>query len=167
MVPETPLRKSQETPKKSASPLQKNAEEQKTLAEERLNQLKYLQADFDNYRKHFEKEKQAIINLANENLINDLLPFFDDLEKAASHAQDEHKHGLELLYKKLLTLMGKHGVKPIETVGKLFDPHQHEVLQKEPSDKQENIILEEFQKGYLLKTKVIRPAKVKIATKKS
>ena len=136
-------------------------EEKAQLAEERLNQLKYLQADFDNYRKSFDKEKDNIIKLANENLMKDFLPLIDDFEKALQSSHD--KHGLSLLYKKFLKVLESHGLKQIDALGEKFDPFYHEALLKEKSDKEEGIVLEEIQKGFMLKTKVIRHSKVKVS----
>ncbi len=141
--------------------LKKALAEQEKLAEERLNHLKYLQADFDNYRKHFEKEKEHIIQLANESLIKELLMIYEDLERAVQH--DQHKDGLLLVQKNLWKILEKHGVKVIESIGKQVDPHLHEVVMKVPSDQEEGIIVEEVQRGFMLKSKVIRPAQVKVA----
>ena len=139
--------------------LEKQLEEKTKLADDRLNQLKYLQADFDNYRKKFDREKEDIINLANENLIKEMLIVLDDLERALK----ENKQGLLLLHKNFLKILEKHGLKYIECAGKKFDPRLHEVLMKEKSEKEDGTILEEFQKGFMLKLKVIRPSQVKIS----
>jgi molecular chaperone GrpE len=136
----------------------------KNLAEERLNQLKYLQADFDNYRKKFEKEKEHIIKLANEGLIKELIILLDDLDASLKIVENEqNKEGLERLYKKFFQILEKHGLGQIEALGKKFNPHFHEVLCKELSEHNEDEIIEEIQKGYVLCAKVIRPSKVKIS----
>ena len=138
-------------------------EEKTKLAEERLNQLKYLQADFDNYRKKFEKEKEDIIKLANENLIKELLVVVDDFERCLKQINDEKmSNGLLLLQRNFLKILEKHGLKRIDALGKKFDPNFHEVLLKGPGDK-EGVVLEELQKGFMLKTKVIRHSLVKIS----
>jgi len=147
--------------------VQKELEEKTKLAEERLNQLKYLQADFDNYRKFFEKEKEKIIELANENLIKEFLVINDDFEKALRSIENEkNKKGLELLHKNFLKILENHGVKKIDALGKIFNPYYHEALLKEKSDKEDGIILEEIQPGYMLKSKIIRHSKVKVADNK-
>ena len=144
--------------------LKKELEEKTHLAEERLERLKYLQAEFDNYRKWSEKEKEAIIALANENLIKDLLVVFDDLERALpSLEQERNKVGMEMIYKNFAKILSIYGLQPITCVGKKFDPHFHEALCTEKCTKEQNTILEELEKGYQLKSKVIRPSKVKIA----
>jgi len=146
--------------------LKKQLDEKTKLAEERLNQLKYLQADFDNYRKNFEREKEAIIELANENLIKDLLIVLDDFERALKSVENErNKEGLAMLHKNFLKILERHGLKQIEALGKKFDPYYHEAFLKEKSDKEDGTVLEELQKGYMLKSKVIRHSKVKIAEK--
>ena len=148
--------------------VQKELEEKTKLAEERFNQLKYLQADFDNYRKFFEKEKEKIIELANENLIKEFLVINDDFEKALQSIENEkNKKGLELLHKNFLKILENHGVKKIDALGKIFNPYYHEALLREKSDKEDGVILEEIQPGYTLKSKVIRYSKVKVADNKS
>jgi len=158
--------KSEESNINETSNLRKQLEEVKKLAEERLNQLKYLQADFDNYRKQFEKEKEQIIKLSNENLIRELIIILDDFENSIkSIKNEENKKGIELLHKKFYNLLEKHGLKSIDALGKKFDPNFHEVLCNELSEKEEGHILEEIQKGYCLCSKVIRPSKVKVSKK--
>jgi len=147
--------------------LRKELEKKDKLAEDRLNQLKYLQADFDNYRKNFERERENIISLANEGLIRDLLVVVDDFERALSIMQDgKDKDGLKMIYSNLIKILENYGLRQIETAGKKFDPNFHEVMYKEVSDKDDGFILEELQKGFTLKSRVIRPSKVKIAENK-
>jgi len=142
----------------------KDLEKQTREAEERLTQLKYLQADFDNYRKWSEKEKASIIALANENLIKDLLVILDDFDHALPSLElEKNREGMQMIQKKLVKILAEHGLHPIECVGKKFDPHFHEVICKERSNEESNTILEDIGKGYQLKSKVIRPSKVKIA----
>lgn len=160
---EKPVDEKKELVEKIAK-LEKELVEHKKLAEEHLNRLKYLQADFDNYRKNFEKEKEHIIALANEGLIKEFLAIIDDFEIALKAIENEkNRQGIELIHKNFSKILEKHGLKKIDAVGKKFDPFLHEVLLKEKSGKEEGTILEELQKGYLLKSKVIRPTKVKIA----
>lgn len=144
--------------------LRKDLDIQTRLAEERLDRLKYLQADFDNYRKWSEKDKAAIIALANENLIKDLLVILDDFDQALpSLEQEQNKQGMLMVRKKMLKILKEYGLQPIECEGKKFDPHLHEVICMERCSEDQNTILEDMGKGYQLKTKVIRPSKVKIA----
>jgi len=153
-----------EEKKKSKEKLKKELSEAKKLAETYLEQLKYLQADFDNYKKRVLREREEFIRQANENLIKELLVILDDFERClASMKNKEDLKGLELIYKNFLKILKTFGLKKIEAGGKKFDPYYHEVLLKEKSDKEEGIILEEFQSGYLLNGKVIRHSKVKIS----
>ena len=144
--------------------LKKELEEQTRLAEERLDQVRYLQADFDNFRRWSAKEKDQITEVANERLIDDLLVILDDFERALpSLEQEKNKEGMEMISKKLVKILSSYGLQPIDCVGKKFDPHFHEALCTEKCEKEQNTVLEELGKGYRLKSKVIRPSKVKIA----
>ena len=146
--------------------LKKDLEKQTRQAEERLDQLKYLQADFDNFRKWNAKEKDAITAMANERLIHDLLVVLDDFERALPSLETEkNKEGMQMVYKKLIKILTDYGLEPIECVGKKFDPHYHEALCREQCGKETDTVLEDLGKGYRLKSKVIRPSKVKIAEK--
>ena len=151
------------TKKERIQELKKQLEEKNKLAEDRLNQLKYLQADFDNYRKNFEKEKGNIIRLANEKIMKELLVILDDLGRALK--ENSSNKGLSLLCSNFFKILLNNGLKEIECLGKKFDPNFHEVLSKEQSNNEEVIILEEFQKGFILNSKVIRPSQVKISEK--
>lgn len=163
MTKKSEQNKQEEENFKEIEDFKKQLEETKKLAEERLNQLKYLQADFDNYRKKFDKEKENIIKLANENLIKELIIILDDFENSLEHI--ENKEGTLLLQKKFYNILEKYGLKSIEALGKEFNPNFHEVLCKELNEKKDNEIIEEIQKGYILGSKVIRATKVKISEK--
>lgn len=144
--------------------LKKELEENKKLSEERLNQLRYLQADFDNYRKKFEKEKEEIIKLANETLIKELIVILDDFDSAIKmSAEGGNRNGLLNMKKKFFDILANQGLREIEALGKKFNPEFHEVLCKELSNHNEDEIIEEIQKGYMLKSKVIRASKVKVS----
>lgn len=144
--------------------LKKELEEKTREAEERLEQSKYLQADFDNFRKWHAKEKDVITTLANERLIHDLLVILDDFERALpALEQEKNKEGMQMVYKKLIKILSAYGLEPIECVGKKFDPNSHEALCKEQCGEETGTILEDLGKGYRLKSRVIRPSKVKIA----
>ena len=146
--------------------LKEKLEASKNLVEERLNQLKYIQADFDNYTKKFNKEKEQIIILANETLIKELIVILDDFDAAIKlSAEEENKKGLLTLKKKFFEILINHGLKEIEAMGRQFNPEFHEVLFKELSEHNEDVIIEEIQKGYLLHSKVIRTSKVKVSMK--
>ncbi|HEX3001195.1 MAG TPA: nucleotide exchange factor GrpE [Methanoregula sp.] len=144
--------------------LKKELTEQTRQAEERLRQLKYLQADFDNFRKWYEKEKVLITELANARLIEDLLVILDDFERALpALEQENNRRGIEMIYKKLKKILSSYGLTPIECVGEKLDPHFHEAICTEKCGKEQGTILEDLGKGYQLKDRVIRPSKVRIA----
>ncbi len=141
-------------------------EEQRRLAEQRLDQLRYLQADFDNYRKQFEKEKERIIRYAEFGIIQEILPVVDDLERAAGSIADPAvREGVNMVYRNLWAVLSHHGVRKIESTGKKFDPEFHEVLCQERSDSDEGTVIEEIVPGYMMNSMVLRPSKVKIAAK--
>ena len=144
--------------------LEKELAEMTKLADERLSQLKYLQADFDNYRKWSEKERGSVITLANENLIKELLVILDDFEQALPSLKDEkNREGVGMVYQKMVKILARYGLEPITCMGKKFDPQFHEVLCKKECSDESDTIVEEIGKGYSLKSKVIRPSKVMIA----
>ncbi len=158
--------KEEEKIKSETEKLKEQLEESKKLAEERLNQLKYFQADFDNYRKKFEKEKEQIIKLANESLIKELIVVLDDFDAAIRISEEEeNKKGLLTLKKKFFDILVNQGLKEIEALGRQFNPEFHEVLCKELSKHNEDEVIKEIQKGYILKSKVIRTSKVKVSKK--
>ena len=123
-----------------------------------------LAADFDNYRKRSIKEREIAIDLANAKILEDLLVILDDFEMALPSLENEkNREGIKMLYKKLLKILQEHGLSGIECVGKQFDPNLHEAFCQEASSAESGTILEEYQKGYRIKSKVLRPSKVKIA----
>lgn len=126
--------------------------------------LKYLQADYENYRKRVDRDKEDYQSFANKDLLNHLLPIIDTFELAIkSSPKDDTVKGFELVYAQLIGTLEQFGMRPIPAVGR-YDPKLHEALLQEPSDKPKGEILEVLQKGFMLKDKVIRPAKVKISS---
>jgi len=136
--------------------------------EELTETLKRLQAEFENYKKRIEKEKLEFIQFANEELILRILPILDSFELALQNTSnsEEFVKGVKLIYTQLYSMLESLGLKKINALGEKFDPYKHEVLISENSDKEEGVVLEELQKGYLLGDKIIRHAKVKIAKSK-
>ena len=142
---------------------------QTELAEGYLSRLKYLQADFENYKKMVARERERYEQCATEGLIKRLLPLIDTVEAALTSAEtcEDLKSfvtGIELIYKDLMEELSKEGLKPIKAVGEKFDPYKHEVvLAVMDKDHPEDTILEELEKGYMLGPKVLRTTKVKIS----
>jgi len=127
-----------------------------------------LQADFENYKRRVQLDKQAAEKYRSQSLVSDILPALDNFERAMQvEASDEQMksllQGMEMVYRQLLEALTKEGVEAIEAVGKQFDPHEHQaVMQVEDSEFESNAVVEEFQKGYKLKDRVIRPSMVKV-----
>lgn len=128
--------------------------------------LKRVQADFDNYSKFLERERKDFKTAVSADIIKDILPVLDDLEAAVKNEGNENvRSGYKNFLSKVVSSLKKHGLEPIDCVGKKFDPNLHEALMQEKSDdKEDGMILEEFQKGYLLNGKVLRHSKVKISS---
>ncbi|CAJ35420.1 nucleotide exchange factor GrpE [Methanocella arvoryzae] len=136
--------------------------------EEYLTGLRYLQADFENYKKRVAREKEDVVRYANEGLILELIDAYENMERAVANAKKsgdgQMAKGLEMIYAQMSATLSRHGLKPIEAVGKKFDPRLHEAMMQEASeDVEEGTILDEFQRGYMLHSKVIRCAKVKVS----
>ncbi len=128
-----------------------------------------LMAEFDNMRKRHERERVELIKYAHEEVIVESLKIYDDLERSlaafkAKEGTDANLiKGLQMVYDSLKELMNKYDVKPIEVVGKVFDPNAHEALMiVEGADHPDNTVVEEFQKGYTLSGRVVRTSKVKV-----
>lgn len=150
--------------------LEKRLLEQEEQANEFKDIAKRVQAEFENFAKRTEKEKAEHKKLAGANIISELLPVLDSfdsaifaMEKHGKTEKDEGLHGLVLLRKQLFGVLERHGLKTIEAVGKKFDPSMHECFLSAHEDgKEDEIVLEEIQKGYTLNSLLLRPSKVKI-----
>ena len=147
-----------------------NAELAKVTADlEELRQtLLRRQADFDNYRKRIEKERFEDAKRATARVVEGLIPVIDGFEHAlAAHREAEYENyrkGFELIYKQLLDHLTKLGVERIDPVGKPFDPHLHQAVDRaETKDHDDGTILQVFQPGYVFHGRVLRPAMVRVA----
>ena len=151
------------------SETKKLVQEKDNLSKEYLKHLERLQADFDNYKKRQEKKQKEFIEFANEELINNLLSVLDNLERALISTENEKdtkaiKEGINNTLKEFHNILNKEGVKPMQSIGHRFDPYKHEAVMRIDTDKySEDTITEEFRKGYYIKSKVLRPAMVKVA----
>ena len=171
--------KSREIPMKEAKVKQKLEESIKGLEEqldsekqktqEYLTRLKYLQADFENYRKRAEKQVKDAVQRSNEQLVTCLIGVLDDFESAISAGEKtENKEalleGIKMVHKKLESILIREGLERLECVGKPFDPNKHEVLCQVPTENQQSgTVIEEARKGFIFKGKVVRPSVVTIA----
>ncbi len=143
-------------------------EKDKTI-EEHISRLKYLQADFENYKKAVDREKAHVVKCANDDIILKLLDIYENLERAVEGENDvEVKgplfEGLSIVYNQMKCMLEAEGLAPIRAVGEKLDPFKHEaIMQEEDKDTEEGVILEELQRGYMLKDRVIRYSKVKVS----
>jgi molecular chaperone GrpE len=127
-----------------------------------LDDLRRLQAEFDNYKKRTIKEQTALVERATQRLIERLLPVLDDFDRALAHAGDDG--GAELVYKQLKEVLSQEGLEEIPALGRPFDPQVHEAIESiEDESVSEPVCKEVYRTGYRLKGKVIRPAMVVVA----
>ena len=143
----------------------KNAE----LVEELTDKVKRQMAEFENFRKRSEKEKAGMFEMGAKSVIEQILPVIDNFERGLAAVPEESKadpfvEGMEKIYRQFMDTMDKLNVKPIEAVGTEFNPDFHNaVMHVEDEEAGENVVVEEFQKGYLYKDQVVRHSMVKVA----
>jgi len=146
---------------------------EKQRSEEYLTRLKYLQADFDNLKKRFDRQTEQVKNYCTERLIIQLLEVVDELELALKTGKSEGSaklliEGVEMTLKKLKKILEVEGVSCIECEGKVFDPSMHNAVETvERDDVDGCTVAEEVRKGYMMKNKVVRPSIVKVTVKSS
>ena len=165
---EADSRKEPETKSKTSFFGKKKKEKDKfeQQIEELTDRLKRSMAEFDNYRKRTEKEKSSMYIIGAKDIVEKMLPIVDNFERGLAQApeDDPFADGMKMIYKQMMTAFEEMGVKTIETVGKEFDPNLHNaVMHIEDESVGENIIVEEFQKGYTYKDFVVRHSMVKVA----
>jgi molecular chaperone GrpE len=136
--------------------------------EELYDKLLRKQAEFENFRKRIEKEKQEFFDFALSSFIKDLLPVIDGLERGLHAPEGEtvesYKKGIELILKQFRDVLAIAGLQPIRAIGTIFDPNYHQAVMREESDSlAENEIIEELQRGYIYKDRLLRPSMVKVA----
>ena len=137
--------------------------------EELTDRLTRQMAEFDNFRKRTDKEKKQMYEIGAKDIIDKILPVVDNFERGLAAVPEEEKshpfmEGMDKIYKQLMTTLGEAGVKPIEAVGQEFNPDFHNaVMHVEDEEVGENIVVEEFQKGYTYRDSVVRHSKVKVA----
>lgn len=162
-----------EKTEKPAKEKSKKSKKKKDEKEEKIAELsdKLLRqmAEFDNFRKRTEKEKSAMYEIGAKAVIEKLLPVIDNFERGFMTVAEEDKEdafvtGMEMVYKQLITMLESIDVKPIEAVGKEFNPDLHNAVMHVDDDSVgENIVVEEFQKGYTYRDSVVRYSMVKVA----
>ncbi len=151
--------------------VQENREDVQQLLADAQDKYVRLYADFENYRKISDRNKEELLKYANEDIITDILTVIDHLELALQHSTDSETssslaEGVNLTLKELTGVLEKHGLVTIDALGKPFDPVVHHAMsQIESADTEENIIVKEFRKGYKLKERVLRAAMVGVSVK--
>lgn len=166
---ESPRRKRRST----LEDLRKTLEEKKQLAQDNYEKFLRAYAELENYKKRVERERADSLRHVREELIRDILPFIDNLRRAVGHAAPEADNdpkalveGVDLTLRELMRVLEKYGLEPIESVGRRFDPNLHEAMMQVESETCEpQTVVEEFQRGYLLKDRLLRPARVSVATR--
>ena len=129
-----------------------------------------LQADFDNFRKRTTKEKSELAAVIEQSFLKDLLPLLDNLSRASEAAENAEqsdvetlRKGIEMIKQETVAVMGKHGLEPIETLNKMFDPNYHQAVGTVKDEtKADGTIAAEFQRGYIARGRVIRPSMVQV-----
>ena len=138
----------------------------KSEREELYDRLARMQAEFDNARKRAAKEQSEYREYAAAEALQPLLPILDSLERALANAptRDDFRTGVELIYKQMLDALSKMGLRPIPAVGEPFDPRLHQAVQMvDTTEAPDHQVLEELQRGYKLKERLLRPAMVRVA----
>ena len=126
-------------------------------------------AEFDNYRKRVDRDRQTLSDAAAASMIEELLPLMDDLERAlkvegGAEGGESYRRGVELIHRQLGEILRKRGVRAIEALGADFDPYYHQAVSHEPAEgRREGEIIEEFRRGYMLGDRLLRPSMVKVA----
>jgi molecular chaperone GrpE len=124
------------------------------------------QADFENFRRRVERERAELLEFAGMESLRALLPVVDDFERAlkVECADKEYARGMDLIYQRLVETMGKLGVEPLVSVGRPFDPNLHHAVETaETAEAEDHTVLEEYQRGYTFRGRLLRPAMVKVA----
>ena len=151
------------------SELEKKHEELKKEFDSLKDRNLRLQADFTNYKRRIEKEKESLYKFATEDLIKEFLTIIDNFERAFASVEEKDMdnsfyQGIEMVFNQFLNTLKKNGLEEIEALGQEFDHNLHHAVMQEESDQsEENAVIEVFQKGYKLKDKVIRPSMVKVS----
>lgn len=153
----------------TASPAPDDISELQKQRDQYYEQLLRKSAEFDNYRKRVERERQTLADAAAASIIEELLPLVDNLERAlkadtGTDATEAYRRGVELIHRQLVEVLRKRGVRPIDALGAEFDPYYHQAVSHEPAEgRRDNEIIEEFRRGYMLGDRLLRPAMVKVA----
>jgi molecular chaperone GrpE len=166
-------KKTEETTVEAAGPELSVVEDKKEEVDYKAKYY-YIAAEMDNYRKRLEREKENLLKFGNEKVMRDLLDVADNFDRTIGMLKGDEDQkvknlvvGLDMVQKQFLDTMGKHGLNPIQAIGKEFDPNFHEALAQEYAEgKKPNEVIKEFQKGFTLNGRVIRASKVVVSSDK-
>ncbi len=148
-------------PSAPAPPEASELESERKKNEELLTRMKYLQADFDNYRKRAARETEAVVKFANEALLLRLLPVLDDFDAALAHLDGDASKGVQMVHDNLMKALAAAGLEEIPAAGGPFDPYVHDCIQQVPdADIEDGTVKEVVRKGYRLPDRILRPAQV-------
>jgi Molecular chaperone GrpE (heat shock protein) len=157
--------------KEKKSDLATRLKEKEKEAQENYDRYLRLSAELENFKKRMEKEKGETYKFANENLLKDLLPVLDNLERALEHGRDSENpkallEGVELTYKSFWAVLEKYGISRVEALGEAFDPQHHEaVMVQEDAQRPAGEVISQLQIGYRLHNRLVRPAMVVVSKK--
>ncbi len=145
--------------------------ELESIKKEHMDRIKRLQADFENYKKRVQKEREELVRLLEDHVLLELIPLYDNFERAFRHFtrnndKDAFIEGIEKIFSQFHEFLNRKGIEPIKAMGEPFDPAKHDALITVESDGAPNIVLEEFERGYLRNGRVIKPSRVKVSKKK-
>lgn len=153
----------------AARPAEPDAPDPRRQRDEYYDLLLRKQAEFDNYRKRVERERQTLADAAAAGMLEELLPLMDDLERAlkadaVGESAEAYRRGVEIIHRQLGDILRKRGVRTIEVMGADFDPYYHQAVAHDPADgRRDGEIIEEFRRGYMLGDRLLRPSMVKVA----
>ncbi len=159
--PETKKPSEQPDEGASASKEASEVESERQRNEDLLTRMKYLQAEFENYRKRVSRETEVVIKLANEALLVRLIPVLDDFDAALAHLDGEASKGVRMVHDNLLKALNAAGLEEIPADGQAFDPYVHDCVQRVPDpDLKDGAVKEVVRKGYRMPDRILRPAQV-------
>ncbi len=157
--------------KENLSDLEGKLQEKDKEAKDYYDRYLRLSAEMENFKRRAEKEKSEIYKFANENILKELIPVLDNLERALNHGQETENTqalllGVEMTYKAFWTVLEKYGLTRVEALGEEFDPNLHEaVMVQEDAERPPGVVISQMQKGYRLHNRLIRPAMVVVSKK--
>ncbi|MBE3585519.1 MAG: nucleotide exchange factor GrpE [Thermoanaerobacter sp.] len=147
--------------------LERRLAEQTALAQDYFQRLARMQADFENYRRRMNREREEWFKYASQSLVAELLPVVDNFERALAAKEEDPAQvvaGVEMIYRQLMDVLTREGLSPVPAVNEPFDPARHEAIMQEETDSYpDNTVIEELRRGYYFKDRLLRPALVKVA----